>query len=67
MNRKEIIVILLKISLGLFGIMLFVQLKPLYQLIPIILIMFSALILIVVEKFKQEKVQYKKMQKKRTS
>lgn len=50
-------------SAMLLGIMLFIRLSPIYQLVPIVVLLLIALILIVLEKAKKDKAAYKKIKK----
>jgi len=67
MERKELIALLLKISAGMLAIMLFTHLSPIYQLIPVVLVLLTTLVLVVLEASDKQKEDYKKYQKKRSS
>jgi hypothetical protein len=43
--------------------MVFVKLKPLFQLIPVVLLLLIAMVLAVLEKAKKDKAAYKKIKK----
>lgn len=62
-NRKEIIKLLLQVSIGLLIVMVFVRLKPLYQMIPIISLLLVALVLAILDRAKKERKAYKKLKK----
>ncbi|HAR20091.1 MAG TPA: hypothetical protein DCR46_05475 [Cytophagales bacterium] len=66
MERKEMIALLLKISFGMLGIMLFTRLSAIYQLVPIVVLLLVTMVLVVFESMKKQKNDYKKYRKKRT-
>jgi len=65
MNRKSIITILLKSSLVLVGLMLFIKLKPIYQIIPVVILVLASVVLITIEMFEREKLKYNRIKKKK--
>ncbi len=63
MKRRRLIIQLMLLSAGLLFLMLFIRLEPLFQLIPVILLLLAAMVLVVLEKIKKDKAAYKKIRK----
>ena len=66
MNRRDTISLLLKICAVMLSIMLFTRLSPIYQLLPIVVLLLVIMVLVVLEATDKQKNEYKKYQKKRS-